>query len=329
MRRIGSGIRRFAPVWATVAALGLAACSSTPPVAEPPAPEAEPEPVVVEEPAPVAAEPAPDIVPALPTLPPVAIVLTSSQRAYADVASELAARFDDYAVYDLSDRSQPPVSVLRVINDSGRGVVVAIGLRAAQSSVAMADVPVVFSQVFNHQDYDLITDRSRGVASLPPLDAQLAAWKELDPSLARVGVIIGHGHEDLLQEARVAATRHGIELRIQIASSDQETMYLFRRMVRDIDGFWLFPDNRILSARVLGDMIDEANRLRVPVAVPNDAMLAMGGTISLSTVAADIADAIVNVVRNIQAGNLDNMPAIAPLSKIRVTTNAAARVADR
>jgi len=291
--------------------------------------ELEPEPVVVDASVGVIPEPEPTPVPAAPGLPPVAIVLTNGKPAYADIARELANRFDDFAVYDLSDPRQPPVSILRVINDSGRGAVIAIGLRAAQSSVAMADVPVVFSQVFNHQDHDLVTDYSRGVASLPPLDAQLAAWKELDPTLARVGAIIGDGHDELIEEARLAAARAGIELRVQIANSDQETMYFFRRMVRDIDGFWLFPDNRILSARVLRDMIDEANRLRVPVAVPNESMLAMGGTISLSTVAADIADAIVNVVRDIQAGDLESIPAVTPLSAIRVATNETTRVADR
>ena len=329
MRRIGSRFRGIAATLAAVAALGLAACSVAPP--QPPVPVSEPEPVVVDQPPPHVAEPEPqpDPVPAAPKLPPVAIVMTSGQPAYADVASELAARFDDYEVYDLSNRSQPPVSVLRIINDSGKGAIVAIGLRAAQSSIAMADIPVVFSQVFNHQDYDLITDQSRGVASLPPPDAQLSAWKDLDPTLARVGMIIGDGHDGLIEDAQLAAERHGIELRIQIANSDQETMYFFRRMVRDIDGFWLLPDNRILSARVLREMIDEANRLRVPVAVPNDSMLAMGATISLSTVAADIADTIVKVLRDIQLGDLSNVPAITPLSEIRVTTHETARVADR
>ena len=117
MRRIGSRIREFAPCMAAIAALGLAGCSQ-----QPTAPEAaEPEPIVLAEPGPVATAPAPGNVPAPPKLPPVAIVLTSSQPAYADVAAELAQRFDDYDIYDLSDRSRPPISVLRVINDSGSG----------------------------------------------------------------------------------------------------------------------------------------------------------------------------------------------------------------
>ena len=327
MQGIGSRIRGFACFFAAVAALGLAGCSLQPPAAG--SPEAEPEPVAVDAPAPVTPTPGPTKVPEPPKLPPVAIVLTSNQPAYADVAAELAIRFDDYDVYDLSDRSRPPVSVLRVINDSGASAVVAIGLRAAQSSVAMAESHVIFSQVFNHQDHDLLNESTRGVAALAPLDAQLKAWKTLDPDLVRVGAIIGKGHDELIAEAQAAAERHDIDLRIRVAHSDQETMYFFRRMVRDIDGFWLFPDNRILSARVLRDMLEEANRLRVPVAVPNESMLEMGGTISLSTVATDIADTIVGIIRKIQAGDFEAAAPVTPLSEIRVTTHDSVRMADR
>lgn len=315
-----------------MAALFLAGCSTLPPP-EPP-PEVLPEPVVVEPvPVPVPAppsQPAPVVkAPAPVALPPVAIVITSAQPAYADVANALAARLDQFEIYDLSDKSQPPVAVLRRINDSRSRAVVAIGLRAAQSSVAMAKSPVVFSQVFNYQDSELLTAQSRGVSALAPLDAQLAAWKEVDPGLQRLGLILGHGHDELIAAAEVAAARHGIELVLRESGSDQETLYLFRRMVRDIDGFWLMPDNRILSPRVLQQMIDDANRVQVPVSVPSEPMLEMGAAVSFETVAADIAETIVRVLRDIQAGKLASLPAVSELSEIRVTYRETPQVAGR
>jgi ABC-type uncharacterized transport system substrate-binding protein len=295
-------------------------------------PEAEPEivepaPEVVEAPEPVVAvpEPAPEPEPPAVAPPPppreVAIVLSSRQPAYEDVASELAARLDDVAIYDLGDRSQPPVVAFRQINDSRTDAVVAIGLRAARSSVAMSQVPVVFSQVFNYSDYGLVTANSRGVSALPPLDAHLAAWKQLDPTLARVGMIIGAGHEALRAEAEIAAQDHGVELQIQEAGSDQETLYHFKRMIHEIDGFWLFPDNRILSPRVLTEILQQANRRHVPVAVSNEAMLQLGAAISVSTVAADIAATIVKVLERIRAGGIDELPPLTELSEVRVVTN--------
>jgi ABC-type uncharacterized transport system substrate-binding protein len=245
------------------------------------------------------------------------------------VARELARHFDNHEIYDLGDDARPPVSVLRLINDSEPGAVIAIGLRAAKSSVAMSDHPVVFSQVFNYRHHDLLQKNSRGVAALPPIDAQLAAWKEADPSVERIGLILGEGHDDLIAEAEIAAQRHGIDLVVQVTHSDQETLYFFRRMIRDIDGFWLLPDNRVLSSRVLQQMLAEAKQRHVPMSVPSDSMLSLGAAISMTAQASDIAATIIDVVRRIQGGDLSRVPPITQLSEIRIKTESAEQVVRR
>ena len=309
-----------------LAAVLLAGCEALPPLVD------EPVEVVVDQPPIVIVEPEPQpepAPPAPPPLPPVSIILTNSQPAYADVARELTRHFDDYTVYDLGKDSRPPVTVLRLINDSEPGVVIAIGLRAAQSSIAMSDHPVVFSQVFNYKRHDLLQDNSRGIAALPPIDAQLAAWKEADPTVSRIGLILGEGHDELITEAEIAAQRHGIDLVVQISHSDQETLYFFRRMIRDIDGFWLLPDNRVLSARVLQQMLADAKRQRVPVSVPSDSMLSLGAMISMTTKASDIASTIADVVRQIGSGDIERVPPITPLSEIAIKTRGTQKVVTR
>jgi len=319
----GTSISTVIRCTAIFVALALTGCSTITPEIEPVAePEIVSVPVVVEPEQPVK-------VPEPPRLPPVAIVLTSTQPAFEDVANALTEHLDDFQIFDLSDRSQPPVSVLRVINDSNSGTVVAIGLRAAKSSVAMANMPVIFSQVFNHQDYGLLTEHSRGVAPLAPLDAQLAAWTEIDPTISRIGIIVGEGHDELITEARIAAQKHNVELHVRIAHSDQETLYLFRRMSHDIDGFWLFPDNRILSARSLQQILESAKRGQVAVAVPYESMLTMGATISMATQAEDIAATIAKIIRQIHDDGLRSVPAISPLSAVRVVTRGGSKVANR
>jgi len=313
------GILRLAVL---AGALSLSGCALFAPEPEIVAPVPEiiieaPQPVVEKAPEP---EPPPRIV-APPPLPEVAIVLASRQPAYEEVANELGSMLENISIYDLSDRSQPPVAAFRVINDSNSGAVIAIGLQAAKMSIAMAQMPVIFSQVFNYREHGLITDNSRGVAALAPLDAHLSAWKKVDPTLARVGMIIGEGHEELVAEAEVAAARHGVELHIRETHSDQETLYQFKRMIREIDGFWLFPDNRILSPRILRDMLEQANRRHVPVAVSHEAMLSMGAAISVSTVASDIAATIISVLQRINAGEIDKVPPVTGLSEVRVVTN--------
>lgn len=323
---------RPAIVFATMAVAG---CSL---LAPQPEPETEPLPVeiepvvIIEAPQPVA-EPKiqiPEYVAPEPVkLQPVAIVLSNSQPAYADVAHELTLHFQSSEVFDLGDNSDAPITIMRRINDSDSAAVVAIGMRAARSAVAASDKPVVFCQVFNHQDHQLVTETSRGVAAIAPLDAQLAAWQQNDPTVTRIGAIIGEGHEDLIAEAKLAAENHGVELQIHVTHSDQETLYFFRRMILDINGFWLFPDNRILSRRALKQIMDEANRSRVPVLVQNESMLRAGASVSVSTVPTDIAATVAEVVRQIQDGNMARLPAITPLSETRVRTSDTVQVVDR
>ena len=174
-----------------------------------------------------------------------------------------------------------------------------------------------------------MTENSRGVAAIAPLDAQISAWKKVEPEISRIGAIIGQGHEDLIIEAELAAQRHGVQLNLQVTRSDQETLYIFKRMIRNIDGFWLFPDNRILSRRALQTIIAEAHRRHVPILVPNESMLQMGASISVSSVASDIANTIADVVRQIHAGKLADVPPITPLSEVLVQTNDAIQVAER
>ncbi|HSD70108.1 MAG TPA: ABC transporter substrate binding protein [Woeseiaceae bacterium] len=251
----------------------------------------------------------------------VAIVLSGRQPSYESVAKELELVLEDYSLYDLSDRSQTVRNVFSSIADEQATAIVAIGLRAALSARALSGVPVVFCQVFNVNDNDLITDTVKGVSSIPPLSMQLKAWKELDPQLANVGAIVGSGHDELIEEAELAAAELGIRMHVRVAGSDKETLYLFNRLVPDIDGFLLFPDNRILSRTVLDEILGYASRHRVQVAVFNESLLAMGATLSASTVDADIASAIVRVLDQFENDKGYLLPALTPLTAIQIRTN--------
>ncbi|MEM6514239.1 MAG: ABC transporter substrate binding protein [Pseudomonadota bacterium] len=265
--------------------------------------------------------------PSLPQKPPqVAVVLTSRTPAFEDVATALSDQFDDLSIYDLGDKSQPPINAFKLINDSPTDVVVAIGLRAARSSAALSAVPVVFSQVFNYHDHGLLKQDSRGVAAIAPMQAQLAAWKTAEPGLTTIGLVVGPGHDELLDEAELAAVQHNVTLLTAVVTSDQQALYDFKRMVRNIDGFWLLPDNRILSGRALNEIFEHSKRRGVSVLVPTPAMLSSGATISVSTVASDIAERIHDVVQSIVSGDSSELPPVTPLQAVQVEV--AARPGD-
>ncbi len=271
-----------------------------------------PEPAVADDPEPVA----------VPDTLRVAVLLSARTAAYENVANALAAQLENVDIYDLTDRSLTPNETLESIRSSGTEVVVAIGIRATALAHSIEGVPVVFSQVFNIGEIDLGADTVRGVSVLPPLDLQMAAWRELNPNLSSVGAIIGTGHERLIDEATRSAEANGVRFQYRLAQSDRETLYLFTRLVPDIDGFWLFPDNRILSASVLRQMLTYANRHRVQVAVFNDSLLALGATISTTSVDEDIAETIVAVANKLLNEGGIGVPTVTPLNKIQIRTSA-------
>lgn len=300
----------------------------TPPPEEPPVGEVPPAPAPQEAPPPLPApppEPEPEP-PPVPTTyePPVAVVLSSRAPAYERVALALGELLENPEIYDLSDRSLAPRDAFARITEFSAGTIVAIGLRAAVYARDYTSVPVVYAQVFNATDNELGGERVRGVAVLPPLDKQLAAWRELSPELASVGAIVGPGHDALLDEARQAAAVNDLRFQFRIANSDREALYHFNRMVPGIDAFWLFPDNRILSPTVLTEMMDYAARHGVQVAVFSDNLLELGATLSTTADEDDIAHTIMLLLNRIHDGGIDDVPAISPLNRMRISYGSAA-----
>ena len=319
--------------------MGLAGCAFVPslptvePVIEPrlpPDPKPAPAPPIE---APTAAAPRPAPAPPAPVSPEpveaptvaagplrVAVLLSARTAAFENVANALAAQLEDADIYDLTDRSLTPREVFEAVEDAGTDVVVAIGLRATTFASGFDDIPVVFSQVFNADQVGEAAGM-KGVSVLPPLELQLEAWLALNPELSSIGAIVGHGHERLIDEATTAAAAKEVRFQHRIAQSDRETLYLFTRLVPDIDGFWLFPDNRVLSIDVLRQMLAYAARHRVQVAVFNDALLPLGATISATSVNEDIAETVVGVARKMLSGDAEEVPSVVPLNEVRIRTN--------
>ena len=286
-----------------------------PPDLDPIPPAVDPGPA----PPPVVSEPEPEPEPiAVPETLKISVILSSRTPAYESVANELSQQLDRVDIYDLGDKSLTPKEMYDSIRATGTEAVVAIGFRAAMFAKTFDDIPVVFSQVFNVEQIGLDADNVKGVSVLPPLELQIQAWRAMNPNLSSVGAILGSGHDRLIEEAFRSADQNDVRFQYRIAQSDRETLYLFTRLVPDIDGFWLFPDNRILSTTVLRQMLTYAARHRVQVAVFNDSLLTLGATISTTSVESDVAETIVSVASQMIEEGADSVPMVTPLNDIQI-----------
>lgn len=301
----------------------LTACVFLPSDVEPP-PAVEPQAAAVE------TAPAPAPAPARPESPPPvaepqrwAIVLSQEIPAFREIADEITRRLgsERVDVYNLDGRTANGQRVTAALADTHPDRLIAIGLLAATVVKRTPDAPMVFCQVYNYGDHELISANSKGVSLLPPFGPQLDAWKALSPELSHVGVITGPGQEPLIDEIRNAATEHGVELSVRTVLTDQEALYEFKDITPDIQGLWLLPDNRILSPEVVREIMVYAGKHRRQVVVFGSNLLGLGALMSVESDAADVADRVLARFDSLQSNHELGDPDMLSLTEMRLRIN--------
>ena len=155
---------------------------------------------------------------------------------------------------------------------------------------------------------------------MPPLELQANEWKKLDPKLRRVGLIVAQSHSELIAQAESAARAASLTLIHETSSSDRETLYVFKRMVPQIDGLWLVPDDRSLSPGVLRELMSYAASHGVRVCVFNDALLQWGALMSATPTSADTARALRQLLDSLTKG-ATKTPTLTTVSEVVIRLN--------
>jgi ABC-type uncharacterized transport system substrate-binding protein len=259
-------------------------------------------------------------------VPGIVVVQSDDSPAFAAVTNEITKKWkQEIEVYKLKDGLDLNGEIQQKVQYSNKQIVVAVGLPAALITRKLSGKKVVFCQVFNYEDYDLITSRMKGVSAIPPVAQQFQAWKKLDPSLTRVGVITGKNLRGLLQEAFAAAKDNQITLSHIEVGSDLEMLYAFKRLSPSVQALWLIPDNRVLSRKVLIDLLSAAYRQGKQVLVFGPQLLPLGGIMSVESDYADIANQVWARVRSAAAEDTPTISGVGilPLTKLKIKINAA------
>jgi ABC-type uncharacterized transport system substrate-binding protein len=307
--------------------LALAGCAAF--TKHPPPPLPEPEPVVVAPDDAATRAPEPTPAPVKPRTTPkpihreVVVVFKAGATGYADVAAQIAAQLpaSRYTVV-LAELGPASTGLLDAFRDRPQLVAVAVGREAAEYvRTNLPSAPVVFCQVFNYQDLFAAGGKIWGVNPLPPVELQLRGWTAVDPSRQRIGIIVSEAQRQLAEEA-AAAAGSAVAFSTAVSSSDQETLYLFKRLAPQIDGLWLFPDNRILSPGVLRELLSYAVSHDVGVLVFNNALLSWGALASANSTAPDVARSVRTVLDRVATGSTRDLPPMTPLAEIELQVNA-------
>ncbi len=261
--------------------------------------------------------------PAKKAQPQVVILVSENIPAYTEVAKALAMMVGPRSsIQNMTTSPLENLNIIKELSDSEHTQIVSIGLNASISAKALNDKQLIFCQVYNYQDYALISARHKGVSMLPSLQQTFKTWRALSPSINNIGVISGPGFDDVIQTAKTAAKVYGIKLHHETVNSDKEYQYAYKKLSKNVQGYWLMPDNRVLSENTLRDIMNFSVRNSKQVAVFNDELLKLGGLLSMSSDYHDIAQQVYERLE--QAQSRDNVPGpdIVYLDKMNLRINA-------
>jgi putative tryptophan/tyrosine transport system substrate-binding protein len=250
------------------------------------------------------------------TAAPVAILVSDQLAVYEQVADMLNARLTHTRTYVLDGDERKARAVIAKLHAKDQSSVVAIGSLAARVAPQLSEWPVVYCLDFTPATVRAHLSTMRGVQAAPPAFKQLQAWKMLDPRLRRITLITGRDRGEFVREAQAAARRLGIELDHLGVQSDRELLYAVKRLDSEVRGVWLAPDNRVLSAGVLREVLAYTLRQGKQTLVFNSQLLKYGALISVEADPQDIAERVLEQLRAPRS-----MPRVAPLQRARTVVN--------
>jgi len=256
--------------------------------------------------------------------PPMQVVILASDDtpAYSGVAKSLANQLGQRgSIHYLAGSQLENIKKIAKFNNDENTQIVSIGLNASIAAKTLKNRQVVFCQVYNYQDYALLSPKHKGVSMLPSLPKTFSTWRALSPSITDIGVISGPGFDDEMQTATAAAKLYGFTLHHETVNSDKEYQFAYKKISTKVQGYWLLPDNRVLSENVLRDIITFSVRNSKQLAVFSEELLKLGGLFSIRSDYQDIAQQVLDRLE--QAQSRENIPGpdIVYLEKLNLRIN--------
>jgi len=229
----------------------------------------------------------------------IAIVFDERNQASREIAEQLSDH-DQFLteLYPLSETNNTDNKIGGLLQNSNHQHVVAIGPKAAVLASTLEGKDVVYSQVFNVDKSSFRSESVRGVSMIPAPAKLFGLWKQLSPSLNHVGIFTGPGHDEMIQRIKTASASQGVQVKHFVVSNDKELLFAVKREASALQGFWLLPDNRILSRRAMKDFMSYSLKQGKQVAVFNKQLLKFGGLIYVNNDPSDVANNILQQVKD-------------------------------
>jgi len=189
-----------------------------------------------------------------------------------------------FVEYDMEDKDERGEQITKKIAADKPDMVFVLGTKAALvARKNIKDIPVIFSMVFNPENYDLNADNISGIAMEIPVVVQLRTLKSIVPKISKVGVIYNPKKTNrLIDEAMVLSKELGFTLVTAKVDSKEDVTRALRAFAEGIDAFWMLSDPSVWSKESFETVLQFTIDKRVPFLAYSKAMVQAGALVSLA-----------------------------------------------
>lgn len=211
----------------------------------------------------------------------------------------------------------------RAIRASKSDVVFAVGLKAALvAKLEVVDTPIIFGMVLDPGDHGLPAPKMIGIAMRIPPDQQLAAIRNVLPSIKRVGLLYDPGKTgSFVQQARREAKRAGMELVASPVSSAKDLPEAARNLLGSVESLWIIRDETVVSHGSIRFLIEAALDHNIPVFGFSPVLVEYGALCAISIAPADIGHQAGLLARDILSGEAVALGRLVDPAQTRLALN--------
>ena len=187
---------------------------------------------------------------------------------------------------DLEDDMRNASSAAKTIAAKAPAAVFAVGAKAAVAAKENlgSDVPIIYAIVHNPERNGIEGPNVSGVQMDIPVGMEFEAIKSIIPNIRKLGALYNpRKSQDLIDSAKVAAEKLGVELVTARVESPSDTIYALKGFAAGIDAYWLIPDNTVVNKESIATILRYSFKNRIPVFAFHKRFVKVGVLLSLST----------------------------------------------
>jgi putative ABC transport system substrate-binding protein len=207
-------------------------------------------------------------------------------------------------VYNLRGREADAESLATRLQANPPEVVFALGAKAAWIvRKRLPDVPVVYVSILSPGRFDIEGRGTSGISMVAAPQRTVSQLSSFFPELRTVGILRGPSIPDArIAEMEAAAAAVGVALTVVRVAGPKDVRARFHDLALGVDAIWLQADREVMDRSTFRFVVEETQRMRLPLVVETENMVRAGGMFAVVPDEAGLGRQAAAMVRQVLAG---------------------------